>query len=137
MSGLICPDCRMFDIESFSNDKGKKMNKCTFCGWQGDPLPRIALSSHQLHSYRDEQREMQKQKQEGTLCFIRLYVEDPEKFEDDLDGIEDLMDLLEIDTLDGPYHDPPYYFIMVNEEPSESTIQQMRDITGILDLRIS
>ncbi len=137
MSGPICPDCEMFDIEEFKDDKGKKKNRCTFCKWEGDPLPRKQLNSEQIRSYAKEQRSMKKLREEGKLFFIRTYVDDPEAIEDDLDLLEDLMDLLDIDTLDGPFHEPPYYFNMVQGKPSDITIREIKALTGIVDITVS
>jgi hypothetical protein len=136
MSGPVCPDCSMFDIGSFTDDKGNKKNRCNFCKWEGDPLPRKQLYSEQMRSYAEEQRSMKKQRENGELFFVRIFVDDPEAIEDDLDLIEDLMDLLEIDTLDGPFHDPPYYFNIVRERPSDSTIQKIKTLKGIVDITV-
>jgi hypothetical protein len=136
MSGPICPDCGMFDIDPFVDVGGTKKNRCTFCGWEGEPLPRKILYTKQMRSYRDEHRMMKKQRDEGMLFFIRIYVDDPEKAEDDPDLYDDLLDLLDIDTLDGPYHDPPYFFIKTEKKISERTIKKIMRSPRIVNISI-
>ena len=136
MSGPICPDCTMFDIEPFVDENGTSKNKCTFCGWEGEPLPRKILSSQQQRSYRDEHRFMQKQREKGNLFFIRIYVDDPEKAEDDPDLYDDLMELLDIDTLDEPYRDPPYFLIRSDHEISDGTIKKIMKSPRIVNFSI-
>ncbi len=74
MSGPICPDCNMFDIESFTDDKGRRKYRCTFCNWEGDPLPRKGLSIFQLKSYGREQKKMKMQRKENKLINFKQFM---------------------------------------------------------------
>lgn len=136
MSGSICPDCGMFDIDSYKDENEKEMNRCTFCGWKGDPLPRKMLSSQQLRSYRDEHRIMKERRDKGRLFFMRIYIDDLEKAEDDPDLYDDIMELLGIDTLDEPDRDPPYFFIKTKKETPVRILNKIKSSPRIKNISI-
>jgi len=135
MSGPICPDCKMFDITSFT-EKGKKKYRCTFCNWEGDPLPRIGLSVHQLRTYRKEQKKDIEQRKKGKLFFIRVYVEKA----GDIMDVESvwmwLMETLKLEHLDDPGHEPPYFFFKVKEKPTEKIINHIKGFKGVISVRV-
>lgn len=136
MSGPICPDCIMFDIEPYTDDSGNRRNRCTFCGWQGDALPRKSLSQEQLRSYGVEQRRMREQRDEGKLFFVRIFVESEDVLEEELDLCESLMEHLDLETLNGPYHDPPYFFNKVQKRPSKRILKRIMALPGVVDITV-
>ena len=79
---------------------------------------------------------MREQRDEGKLFFVRVFVEKEDLLEEDLDLCESLMEYLDVDTLDGPYHDPPYYFNAVNERPSKRTLKQIMGLPGVVDVTV-
>ncbi len=136
MSGYICPDCKMFDIDLFTDESGEKKHRCKFCNWQGDPLPRIGLPLPQERAYRREQNTMKRQRKDNKLFFLRIYVKDPDTIIDDDDIWISLMEKLEIDTLDDPAYDPPYFFIKAKKRPSDRVIIYIKEIPGVLNITI-
>jgi len=72
----------------------------------------------------------------GKLFFIRIYVDDPQKAEDDPDLYDDLMELLDIDTLDDPYRDPPYLLIRSDHEISDRTKKQIMRSHRVVNISI-
>jgi len=129
MSGPICPDCGMFE----SNEKG---TKCSFCNWKGDPLPRRSLALPELRAHGREQRRMRKLRSDNKLFFLRIYVKDPDTIIDDDNVWMKLMEKLEINTLDDPAHEPPYFFIKVKKKPTDEILDYIRDIPGVLKITI-
>ena len=77
---------------------------------------------------------MREQREEGKLFFVRVFVESVDIIGDDLDLCESLMEHLDVDTLDGPYHDPPYYFNTVKKKPSKRTLKLIRALPGVVDI---
>ncbi len=133
MSDLICPDCKMFAIDSFTDKNGQKKHMCPFCNWQGEPLPRKTLSLPQLRSYRDEQRKMKIQKGKNKLFFLRTYVKSPDTIIANDDVWMDLMKKLEINHLDNP---EPYFFIKLKKQPSDEILNYIKAIPGVLSITI-
>ena len=79
---------------------------------------------------------MREQRDEGKLFFVRIFVESEDVLEKELDLCESLMELLDLDTLDGPYHDPPYYFNMVRKRPSKRTSKLIMALPGVVDVTV-
>ena len=73
MSSPVCPDCGLFDIEEFVEEK-KVFHRCTFCGWKGDPQPyedRPPEVEEMLAKEHDKKRQARK---EDKLFFIRVFI---------------------------------------------------------------
>ena len=127
MSGPICPDCGMFDIKIED-----KKNSCRFCGWEGRPLPRKILSSEMLRDYGHRQRELRKKREECKLFFIRIYINN----EDNVELDKQIMELLDLDTLDGPKEEGSYYFIELDHKPTEEQIKKIKSFKEVIDIKV-
>lgn len=126
MSGPICPDCRHFDIRE---DRSKDPPcECLFCGWKGGLLPRKALSSEMYQRIGDRHRMEKKAREEGTLLFVRVYVEG-----DDLpmEFKTELMLNLGVSGMGGVRGNPPYLFFMVHHPFDEPTLQKLESMKGV------
>ena len=48
----------------------------------------------------------------------------------------DLMQKLEINHLDDPAHEPPYFFIKAKKKPSDEIIKYIKKIPSVIDITI-
>ena len=133
MSGPICPDCGFFDIDEKNSLFGKK-NICTFCGWEGELLPRKILSSDQYVGYGEEHRNKRDLREVGKLHFMRIHVKDDDDVQDDITF--NLMDILELESLCSPDSEPPYFFIEISEKPSAVLLKKIKVMKGVKKVKI-
>ena len=128
MSGPICPDCNFYDFEEVSTLTGKKI-RCTFCGWEGGPLPRKILSSGMLNDFAKDHNIRRKLKEEGKLFFLRVYVTDDEDRQDDM--LFEIMEMCNLTSMSGARGNPPYFFIEFHEQKPEEMVRKVKSIKGV------
>ena len=80
---------------------------------------------------------MREQRDEGKLFFVRVLVASEDVLEEELDLCDSLMEHLDVETLDGPYHDPPYYFNKVQKRPSKGTLKLIMALPGVVDVTVT
>jgi hypothetical protein len=122
MSGPICPDCSSFEIES----KSKREDKCKFCGWIGEKLPRKIVSSEGLREMGNSQRDDRKLRENNQLFFLRIYCNSENAFDFVSEYIDEIFNLADSYT----YTDK-YLFYRLSTKPSKEIISKIRKIKGV------
>ncbi len=129
MSGPICPDCGSFNVLPLKKDN----DKCNFCGWEGEKLPRKILSTDMYDEYVQEQRQKKKAREDGELFFLRVFVK-AERYQDPVE--DELFMMLDADCAQCSWQKPWYIYMELNSKPTKAEKDKIKKLKGVTDIKV-
>ena len=134
MSGPICPDCSGLEVGAVGSSQRAKKHYCPLCGWKGSPLPNKSVPSEGLQFLGENYREKKRLREKGELFFLRIYLIGTEE---EMDQVTDeVMELFELESLEGERGDPPYLLIELSNKLSHSHRKKMNSLPGVKKLKL-
>ena len=126
MSGPICPDCSLLALE----EAGKSKMKCPICGWKGEMPPRKIMGASMGNRLWDETKEKLQLREAGKLFYYRIYLKGTE--DQKSDALFDIMDILDLDTVDGS----DMLFFHVREKLSEEQLKEVKALKAVRKIKV-